>query len=394
VPHKPGWTAGTGQALHYIVYQGGTYTPVFISRTVTIGALNVAQAIRDGRVLVAWNMVGIDETGTSEGRYIDYPPRLWQWLLQNYVFNRYTTGPYHAMPLLEGTYGVIDWQSVEAAVDAQQDRIPERYLSGFILGGDGRQRAVFDILGELCQGSDMDQGVNRHGQLMLSVELLTAPAQILYDATLDIEEDQFEMWIEDAEMTNRIEQYYSAIYVPPSAPNPVPAEGQPAPTKHAEYPEFQSGIVIDQDTQSQTLVNEITSLELKNYVTRAAPTANDIGMRMLWRGTGLALDGPRKFRFTGGYRLLGEGAVINELGTVIGFKHPEKIGDIDIYDTGRILSMTVDPIRKRVTLEGIVLTAAQELILEFMAPPVFEGGESFLEMGIGDPSGGFFPAAA
>ena len=384
-PTKPGWFL----ADNYIDYNGERYTPFFVSRSVSLGGIPVFEALRDGRMLVAFNLHGVVETVGVLGRYIDYPPRIWQWLLMNYAFGRYHTGDYLPMPLLEGTYGVIDSTSVEAVVSAQFNRLPGRYISAYVLGRDGQQRGLFDELGELCQGADMEQGVNRHGQLMLSCEDLTADPEVIFTASRDIEDETFETWIDDGACVNRVEYSHGYVYMPPSAPRPVPAETEPVPTKPvADYPKFQSGVLVAENTPSQVAIDEIATLELKNYVVRESATADDVAARLLLRGVGPSQDGPRMFRFTGGLRLCGSGSAVVELGTVIAYQHPQRIGDdAGLFDICRVLTITDDPMRKRRTLEGLVITDAFALEISAVAmPPQMLGGEGFA--GDGDAGDG------
>lgn len=353
-PGKPGWSQ-VGVATDYIDYNGERYTPFFVSRT--LGAL--ADAVKDGRVLVAFNLYGAENVGDGSGSTIDSPAKIWQWLLTNYVFTRYRTGLYAAVPSAACVVCVINTDSVDDAHDAQVARLAGGYISGFVLGRDGSPQAVFDVLGELCQGADMDQGINRHGELMLSVEDIAALGVMTFDP-YDVEDGTYETWVDTQQLVNRVEQEYGYLYVPPVAPAPTPAVGDPVPSKPLKEPQkWASGLTITQDLVAQAAINEIVPLKLKNFVIRDQATADSVATHILFRGLGATGEGPRMFRFRGGPWLLGlngSPAIILELGSVFYVSHPEKIGVVATdLDKCRILTITYHPLKRRVTYEGRVI---------------------------------------
>ncbi len=348
-PGKPGWSA-TGITTDYIDYNGIRLTPLFIVESQAAAI----QAILEGRMLIAGNMYGSPTNGDGSGGYISSPAFLWQHILVNWVFNRYLTGSYPSIPSLDGTYSVIDTTSVSTANTKQIARVGSPgYVSGFILGARGQQQSAFDVLGELCKGSDMDQGINRHGQLMLSVEDTSEAAIHTVNAQRDIEDGSYEVWTAGDELINRVEQQFAYFYVPPSAPAATPPEGEPVPTNPLEdQPLWDSGLKITEDTAAQTAIGgEIRTLTIDNYVTRIYTTANDVATKMLARGLGPQDDGPRMCRFSGGWSLLGLGSVNVDLGSVINVLHPMRVGASETgTDKCRVLAIEVEPTRHRVTL--------------------------------------------
>lgn len=362
-PYKPGWS-DVGVATDYVDYNGERYTPFFVSRTLG----DLADAAKDGRVLVAANLFGVEEVGDGSGIMLDSPARIWQWLLVNWVFNRYKTGNYFNVPTLDGVYSVIDTETVEAAHDAHVGRITGGYVAGLILGRDGNPQAVFDALGELCEGTDMEQGINRHGQLILKVENNLAAAEMSYTA-YQVEDGTYEAWIESSELLNRVEHEYGYLYTPPVAPAPTPAEGEPVPSKPLkEQPKWESGLVVNESTAAQDDIGgEVVTYKLPNYVVRDAATSEDLEYRLLIRGLGPTNEGPRWFTLTGGPWLLGENGsppIILDLGSVFEVSHPERIGsDILVKDRCRILEVTYHPLKKRVTYKGRILTGLSGVLL-------------------------------
>lgn len=355
-PYKPGWS-DVGVATDYVDYNGERYTPFFVSRTLG----DLADAVKDGRVLVAANLFGVEDVGDGSGSVFMSPSRIWQWVLVNWVFNRYQTGTYFAIPALDGVYSVIDTDTVEDANDAHHARIFGGYTAGLVLGRDGNPQSVFDALGELCEGADMEQGINRHGQLILKVENHLAAAEMSYTA-YHVEDGTYEAWIESSELINRVEHEYGYLYTPPTAPAPTPAEGEPVPSKPLkDQPKWESGLVVNESVAAQDDIGgEVVTYKLQNYVVRDAGTAEDIEYRLLLRGLGPTNEGPRWFTLTGGPWLLGENGsppIILDLGSVFEVSHPERIGsDILVKDRCRILEVTYHPLKKRVTYKGRILT--------------------------------------
>ena len=349
-PGKPGWSA-TGLSTDYVDYNGVRYTPLFIAASQT----DAIKAILEGRMLIAANIYGSPTNGDGSGGFINGPAYLWQHILVNYIFNRYLTGSFHSVPSLDGTYSVIDTTSVNTASLKQVERVGSPgYFSGFILGARGQQQSAFDFLGELCQGADMDQGINRHGQLVLSVEDTSEAAIHTVNAQRDIEEGSYEVWTAGDELINRVEHQFAYFYVPPSAPAATPAEGEPVPVNPLEdQPQWDSGLQITQDTSAQTAIGgEIRTLRIDNYVVRNYTTALDVSAKVLARGLGPQDDGPRMCRFSGGWSLLGLGSVNVDLGSVINVLHPMRVGASETgTDKCRVLAIEVEPTRHRVTLE-------------------------------------------
>jgi hypothetical protein len=350
-PGKPGWAA-TGLSTDYADYNGRRYMPLFVLRSHPL-----AQAAREGNVLIAGNLYGIAENANGTGRYIDSPVRLWQWLLVNYVFNRYEDeSSYFTIPTLDGTYSIIDTATVDAAKEVHDARLSGGYLAGFILGGLGNPETVFDVMQWLAEGCDFDWGINRHGQLIVSAEDTAASAVATFDQQADIEDGQYEVWTDTDSYFNRLEYTYGYRYVPPVAPPATPAEGEPVPTKLPPHSDWRSGLVITEDTGAQTTVGEIVTYTLNNYAVQHSETAQDVAGRVLARALGPQDDGPRMFRFTTGWNGLHQDGEDIELGSVINVLHPERVGaSASGTDKCRVLAIEVDPLRDRVTLEGRII---------------------------------------
>jgi hypothetical protein len=357
-PGKPGWS-DVGVATDYVDYNGERYTPFFVSRSLG----DLADAVKDGRVLVAFNLFGAESEGDGRGSTIESPARIWQWLITNYGLLRYRTGLYFNVPNASCIICAIDTDSVETAHQAHISRLLGGYIAGFVLGRGGQVQSVFDVLGELCQGADMDQGINRHGQLMLSVEDHSILPAMTFDA-YDIEDGTYETWVDTSQLVNRVEQEYGFLYVPPVAPAPTPVPSKPL----KDEQQWASGLTVTESLTAQAATNEIVTLKLENYVIRDPATANNVAQHILNRGIGATGEGPRMFRFRGGPWLLGVNgspATILDLGSVFFSSHPEKIGaTTTVLDKCRILTITYHPLKKRVTYEGRVIGGVDWVAME------------------------------
>lgn len=367
-PGMPGW-ASTGittpMYIDYPLPAGPTtrrYTPFVINAAHPNARLWV-----DGKILVGINCAGISETETGADPYIDDAPRIYQWLVNNYLFTQWLSGPYNQIPTLAPGYSIIATLTVQATTDRLNTFLgvsPGSYPVGFMLGRDGQQQTLRHVLEEICAGVAMEQGTDRHGRLMLDVEDPTSVATVSLTDLLDIEEGQFDVWVERNEYLNKIEYVHGYRYLPPVAPIPAPADGEPLPESPIPpYAAWTSGLQSVSDTAAITANGgrERTKF-FENYVVRSATVAANVYDRLLAQAVGPdpSLDGPRKFRLTTTYPqglgIPGSPQVEVELGTVIEMDHIEGLGTSGwVGRRGRVLSITDDPLNARRTLEGRVL---------------------------------------
>jgi hypothetical protein len=387
-PGMPGW-AETGLIVDYVDYpqplasNTRRYTPFFVSADIPV----LAEAFEQQRILAAGNLYGITENPDGTGLYLSDAPRIWQWLLVNQLYFKYQVGAYADIPMLDDTYSILDQDTVEVATERLRSRLggssPGEYPVGFALGRDGNQQTLRHVLQELCLGVLMDQGINRHGQLIVDVEDPLAPATVSLSDLHDIEDGQFQVWVDRSSYYNRIEYTYGRRYVPPSAPRATPAEGEPLPTQPVSpYIEWTSGLrEMRHEDAIDANQGEERSYILENFVVRATAVANDVAERFLDRAVGPepAYDGPRMFRLTTSWQGLGVGSDEIELGTVIGITHLEGLGPSGYEgQRGRVMKIRIDPLRARVTLEGRILHG---VVSE-------EGGELLEPVTIAIPAGG------
>jgi hypothetical protein len=355
-PGFPGWgfTGLTTDFADYPLPAGpGThrFVPFFILLDTPYG-----QYVKDGRVLVAANMYGITENADGTGNYISDAPRIYQWLLTNMLFTPYEYGAYASAPVLDGGYSVIDNDSVELATTRLRSFNSGNYDIGFMLGRDGQQQTLRHILEEVCSGVLMEQGIDRHGRIIVDVEDPAAAAIAQFSALHDIEEGTFETWIDRQGYFNTVEYLHGRRYVQPVAPVPTPPQGETLPAKPQEFAEWTSG--LQRTTHSGALATaggrpRITRRE--NYVVRNPAIAANVATRLLDRAVGPspAYDGARMFRFVVPIAIGSQqGGVDIELGSVIEITHLDGFADGLNDAPGRVLRIVDDIQRGRRTLEG------------------------------------------
>jgi len=356
-PGKPGWPAPP--APQYLEAYGHRWTPFFAN-----AAHPWAAAAVKGDTLIAANMYGIAEVADGSGRYLDDPAAVWQWLLVNQLIVPYTVGDYAPVPLLEPGYGLIDTASVARAIAAHDARIPGGYVVGFLLGRDGKQDTFRHVASELCFGTDMQQGINRHGQAMVAVEDPSAPIVATFTDRADIEDGTFEMWIDRDGWCDRIEATWGFRYWPPGAPKATPAEGQALPVRTLPPASaWTSGLqAVSHDAAIAANRGRVKTLSLENYVVRDTATATHWVQTKLARAVGPApaYDGARMFRFTTGW----QGAAV-ELGDRVRVFHRDAYAP---EFTGVVLTIEGTPQQARLMLEGRV----QELVLPPLPGAVFD----------------------
>ncbi len=357
-PHKPEWTTGTGLTVDYVDYpSGGTvrrYTPMFIDRSSTHAA-----AARDGRTIISANIYGAEANGDSTGNYFSTPEQMLQHTLVNYVFGEYRTGSYAVAPdFTANSYTTLDASTVAQCMSVGANRLAGGYVGAALIGGDGDQQNGFDLIRDFCQGGDFDIGTNRHGQLIFSREDRSATPVVSFTAQSDILDGEFSMAIDRQRLANKISYQYAPRYLPEGAPRATAAEGDPMPRDpFAPSSNWTSSIrVITATTAIGNYNSKTIPYDFQDSVVRDHDTARSVASFVIARMIGPSSDGPWTFRFATGLQGYGKGSAYVDLGSVIQFEIPERLGTVATSPViGRVTEFEVDPQAKKVTLAGDVL---------------------------------------
>ncbi len=351
VPHKPFWTTYSGQAGQYLDFDGYRYTVAFISADIDPA---LADAIRDGRILISGNFNGIEEIGDGTGQLIEAPSRIFQHFWNNFVDRDYTTGDWALSIAAFGVYGVMDWERIEEAKDYSDSLIAGGLKGAILIGREGRQQSVFEVLKEMSASWDLEMGENHHGQIIADHEdpdaIPTIQLSDQHDAV------QFRTTRDRNAYANAITYRYGYRYLPPTAPRDAPAEGEPLPATPIEpFGQWTTTSGLASGTAIDANNGRTVTMELDLYGVRDSATADLIAGRVLARAIR-----PVNVQFTTGwqgvgYNVSGEDLEI-DLHTTVGITHVEGLGSPGFVEQPvRVRGVTVDPLRGLVTLEGRLL---------------------------------------
>lgn len=363
-PHKTGWTAGTGFSTDFIDYNGRRFTPIFIPFS-----LSQASAFRERRAIISANLLGAETNGDATGAYFSAPEPIVQHLLVNYVFTSYSAGSYAPVPFFPAnSYTIFDTSTFDAATSVSVDRMAGGYKAGILYGNEGEQQDAIRAVRDILQGTDLDLGINRHGQIMASREPITPIPVVSFTARHDIIEGSFSMWSDHERYANQIEWMYGPRYLPPSAPLPTPSVGTSLPISPIKfYCESVSSLITYSNSTAINAFGRIQPYRFTNVVTQHNSTAANVASFTLQRLSGPSSDGPWRASFDTGWQGLGKGGSQVELGTIVQVEHPERVGvSATTPMLGRVVAITVKPLDHMVSLE---LQLLADLGFDFEALP-------------------------
>jgi hypothetical protein len=330
------------------------YTPVFF-----LASDPNVQAFLDGRIQIAFNVYGLTDEPDGSGLYFADAPDIYEFLIRNYLYQpHWRYGPYNAMPTFPGGYSFIDHASVVRARErlrAFSGASPARYPVGRLLGANGQQESLKAVLNSLCIDVLMDHGRDRHGRILLDVEDVDAVATHALSDLLDIEDGEFEVWIDRSAYYNHCEYYFGERYLPAVAPLPTPPEGETLPPVNlGAHDKWQSiGTYTHAEAVAANRGRQTPALQLENRWVRDSDVAVSVVERTIARavGPGPMRDGQRLFRLRTSWQ-----ALAVELGDVIAIDHIEGLGASGFEgQRARVLKISEDLQSARITLEGRLL---------------------------------------
>jgi hypothetical protein len=360
-PGKPGWEF-TGLADDWADYPtplGPTtqrYTPVFF-----LASDPNVQAFVDGRIQVAFNLIGRTEFGDGTGRYLSDAPDAFAFLVTNYMkppYYRY--GDHNDPPVMFRGYPVINGAGIIRTRNRLRSFLgssPSEYPIGLLIAGDGRQQTLRHWLKEMCAGVLMEQGPNRHGQCLLDVEDVNAPAEFTLSDIFDIERGTFSVTVDHESYADSADYKFGERYLPAVAPLPTPPEGETLPPvnvgPHAQWQFIGTYQHTDAITQAGDR-GASPPLQLENRVVRNSDVALNVVQRVIDRavGPGPAYQGQWLVEVWTSW----QGLDI-ELGSVVAIDHIEGFGTGGFVGRRfRVLEITDDLQNARIGLKGRILT--------------------------------------
>lgn len=356
-PGQDGW-GYVGVATDYVDYPATPslthrYTPVFF-----LASDPNVQAWLDGRVQVAFNIFGLTENADGTGRYFSDAPDIYEFLIRNWLYPpHWRYGDYNPTPTLPRGYTIVNHDSVVLSRTRLRafTGSPDNYSVGFLLGRGGQQQTLRHVLTELCHGVLMEQGIDRHGRILLDVEDVDASATLNLTDVLDIEAGEFTVWVDHNSYKNTAEYVFGYKYLPSIAPLPTPPEGETLPIVNVGPHNDWSSVATHTHAEAVTANQgrETAPLQLENYVVRDSDVAQNWAERTIDRlvGPGPSYDGQRLFRLTTSWQ-----ALEVELGDVLSIDHLEGLGESGYEGQRvRVLKIIDDLQACRITLEGRVL---------------------------------------
>lgn len=353
MPFKAGWTAASGRTTNYLDAPT-TLGPRRVTLMFVLRSHRYARALREGRIQFGINLDGLAQNADGTGAFVDTAEESVVFILTNELFNTeglwttYGTIPTFTAP--EGPYSVIDTDTFADALTVAQGFLPPNgYQVGFLLGRDGSQQSAFQVIAELCGGTNLDLGENVHGQVIASRENPDALAVATFD-DLDIETGTLEMDRDAQRYMNRLEYRYAYRYAA------VPWPAQPWNSKLNALHPFTSGLLRLETVAAQTAIDRVVTAAFDNYVVRSSAVAYDVYARLLqtFQGPAPAYNGARMIKFTTGWQGLQNRGVNIDLGVVIAVIVLE--GFVQTALRVQVRAMEIEAIKDRVTIEGRVLS--------------------------------------
>lgn len=309
-PHRAGWSA----PANYDDYGGRRYTDIVLA-----DGSQAAIMARDGKIPIAINLCGYETVGDGTGSTIDSLPLQLLHFLNNFVV-QLATGNWLSIASL-GSYSLFDTTTFAAVKTVTEARISGGYKGAFILGHSFRQITLRQALAQFCRSGDFDLGINRYGQIMLTIlnRASTASSATVFTDEHDIIKDSFSIDPRVDEVENEIRYAYKRNYVPALQQlNPDP--GTPLPREPFDGV-WLSGLQTVSNAPSIAAIGETRQSQLLELdMVRDTATANDVAAQRL------ALRCPANGRAVATFAVtIPKGAAI-ELGDIVKVTHFQGLG--------------------------------------------------------------------
>lgn len=296
-PWKPGWGPGTGLTTNWVDY--GTpprrYGAVaFIDKT-----HRFAKAIFEGRMQLFMEGYGINENEDASGRYFDHPEQIAAFLISSFLTQETDGIDYGGLPMLDGTHGIIDMDSVDRArAKAIAMFPPDGAIAAMVVGREGSQQQTFQQVNELLVGGFLEIGTDRFGRLVFDRHQEDEAATVVF--TEFFHHIRFWSGQNPDDFKNWVDNFYGRQYAPPVGSNPTPPEGEPLPRKN--FPDVKMWEVYKpiHDDTSISYIGRTKRFKLENFVVRESAIAEQIAVayKRMFVGPDNSKDGPRDFKIT------------------------------------------------------------------------------------------------
>jgi hypothetical protein len=310
VPHQNGWFLGT----QYSVEENERWTFLYLDQNHP-----AADLARYNRIPIAVNVCGREAIGDSSGNTIDSLPLQFLHFLNTEVAQDVGDANWPAIAQRD-SYSLFDTSTFTTTKARSEARISGGYKGAFVLGHSYKQITLREAMSQFCQSGDFSVGINRHGQIMLSMLDITATAgTVTFTDQSDILKDSFRINPRLDAVENRVRYAYRRNYLK-TIQQPNPEIGSRLPREPFDK-DWLSGTQTLNDTTEQDNLGEVRPSKLLELeMVRDEDTANDVAARRL------ALRKPSNGRAEATWKsTLSKGYSV-ELGDLVNVTHFQGIG--------------------------------------------------------------------
>lgn len=271
-PHMDGWLY---DPVQYETVGGYRYTFFYLDQ-----AHPAAELARQRKIPITVNFCGRETTGDGTGSTIASLPLQVLHVLNNEAV-QVATGNWLAQKAL-GSYSLFDTASFSTVKTRSEARISGGYLGAFLIGHSGKQISLRDFIAQACRSGDFDIGINRHGQVMVTMldRTSTASSAPVFTDQSDILKDSFSIDPHTDGIENSVRYAYRRNY--------LPALHQLSGTEGSRLPRepfdgtWLSGLQTLNDATSIAAIGETRSSKLLELdLVRHEETADDVAAQRL-----------------------------------------------------------------------------------------------------------------
>lgn len=330
IPGNAGWLAHTGSANTYRTFGGRRYTVIYARGP-------RSDAAKTGGIPITLNVCGVEATGDGSGTMIDSLPAQIQHALNNQVLQNYLTGNWLTVPSMNGYSKLANITAVTTIAAA---RVAGGYKGAFILGGAGGQMTVAEFIKHASQSADVQFGINRHGQLAMSMENPSGAAVATITDVTDVDAQGLALEVGWDDLANKVPYRYARAYTPPAGPSDT------------AIPWAVDSSILDGAAVTAHLQTKTTA-PLELALVQDTTTGDDVVARVLVRRTGGAAPyrGPVYATLKGG---LNYAAV--DLGDIVSVTHFAGLGASGwATQKARVMGVDLDPETWGITLRVMKL---------------------------------------
>jgi len=285
IPGYAGWLTHVGNSDMYRDFNGNRYTVIYARGP-------RSDAAREGKVPLTLNVQAIEDVGDGTGDLIESLPEQIEHLICNWILQSYTSGAWPAIPTI-GTPALERFltTSTDTVKLTSELRITGGYLGAFMIGWDGSFLSIRDAIAAACRSCDIDIGINRDGQLFMSMIDSTASSLKAWNDVVDVLRGSFDMERDFDRLANRIDYRYQRQYIQPvtelvdvvaSGGSPVAQVRMPETTQQPSV-EWLVDHQTQEDATSITNNGETRIYDLDLPFVRDTETADDVVLHTLER---------------------------------------------------------------------------------------------------------------